>query len=87
MININDFILQLIIYICLINNYHLLICIFNTIVIITIIIKGGNLLAPHDSIIFQFGGQRFNSKTIIQATIFFVHFPARFSKIYIGLYI
>ena len=35
-----------------------------------VVSRDGNLLAPQDSIRFRFRGQRFDSKTIIDATFF-----------------
>ena len=49
-------------------------------------VRGGNLLAPHDLIWFQFLGQRFDSDRLsmdLDATIFCVHFHAWFKIIII----
>ena len=52
--------------------------------VITINTRGGNLLAPHNSIRFRLWGQRFDSEAIIDASqcnnFFYVHFHAWFSK-------
>ena len=46
--------------------------------------RGGNLLAPYDSIRFRFRGQRFDSKPIIDASrcisFFYVHFHVHSSS-------
>ena len=49
----------------------------NTRITCSVQYRGGNLLAPHDLIRFQFRGQRFDSKTIIDATIFLMFISMR----------
>ena len=59
--------------------------------VITINTRGGNLLAPHNSIRFRLWGQRFDSEAIIDAsrcnTFFDVNFHVWISKIYIFIWV